>query len=358
MSYLAVCLAALAVAQPHAKLTYHTRLEGAARMPVIVSPDGRSILYFAEDVAEEDGENRPSFRYCLANIDGTKPKTLSSTLVDWDDYLNAVTHERIFSADGRRIAIAVTDNGHRLRAKDNPGRVVPAICDLAGNLEQIDCEKGSTGGFGFAGNDFVWLDTPGLNSGQGYQLKIIKEGKPKIINADKSVAAHGLRISPDGSRAVFFVSQHVLSSIVRMRQVNLATGEVTQSPEFRSQEATFDGRPQLFWDAAGEGVFCHVSIHPQSKWPFELTHYNFETGQGRVASPTRNIGASAVLDDDHVAMWHPDAGGCTVLRLSDRKEFALPDHNYILGGRGPRVVVADLERDAVYAAELTFVDEE
>ena len=34
------------------------------------------------------------------------------------------------------------------------------------------------------------------------------------------------------------------------------------------------------------------------------------------------------------------------------KLIALPDHNYILGGRGDRVVVADLERNAVYAALL------
>ncbi|MCA9269093.1 MAG: hypothetical protein KDA41_11510, partial [Planctomycetales bacterium] len=203
---------------------------------------------------------------------------------------------------------------------------------------------------------FVMLDTPGFNGGVGYQLKVIRGESVKTLDADLKRAAFCLRIAPDGGRAVFYLADHPQSSLVQLRFVDLRTGETQDSPVFRSQEATFDGRPQLFWDAAGEGVFCHVSRSMESKWPFELTRYDPTAKKGSLASQERNVGASCVLDQQHVAVWRPDGGGCSVVRWSDGFAYALPEYNYILGGRGRHVVVADLERDGVYAATLELVD--
>lgn len=348
---LLLCTAVLAAGQSQIHVTYQGKLADAARMPAVVSPDGRRLLYFAQEVMDEEGRRRTRFAYCLADADGSNPQKLFRTPVDWDDYLNALISNASFSADGRHIAVATTDNGRPLRVED-PGKVVPGICDLAGNVRLVKCSRGSTGGFGFAGDELVFLDTPGLNAGKGYQLKVLGDGRQRNVDADTTRAALCLRVAPDGEHAVFFTADEARSAQVRLRMVNLKTGQLVESPEFRSQQVTFDGRPQLFWDAAGEGVFCHVSTHQNSKWPFELTHYDLTTGEGFVVTPTRNVGASCVLDENHVAVWHPDGHGCSVVDVHQRKAIAMPQHNYLLGGRGRRVVVADLDRDAIYAAEI------
>ncbi len=346
-----------------AKLTYHHQLESAARMPVAVSPDGKRLLYFTRTRASGEREAKTGFTYMLADIDGGNPRALFETPVEWDDCLNTVMTDAVFSADGKRIAVATTDNGRLLRDGENPGRVVPAIVDLAvaekdpsTKPAMTKCELGSCGGFGFLGDDLLVLDSPGLISGQGYRLTLHAD-QSREIHADEKAAASALRISPNGSYAVFFISTHVASSIVQLRFVDLETGKVVDSPQFRSQNVTFDGRPQLFWDAEGQGVFCHVSTHARSKWPYELTHYRFADGKGEVVAPSRNIGASSTLGEGRIALWHPEAGGCSVLDLATRKLFRLPEHNYIIGGRGNRAVIADLERDAIYCATVDLADE-
>jgi WD40 repeat protein len=354
MPHLVLCLALVAVGQTQIRVTYLERLEKATRTPVVFSPDGTQILYISGELkSEADGRNRSLFSYCLANSDGTKQRKLFASPVDWDDYLNAVT-DSAFSDDGKSIAVATTDNGKTLRAED-PGKAVPGICDLDGNVRAIPCELGSTSGFAFAGNEFVYLDTPGLASGQGYKLKIIRNGKTETIESHQELAAMCLRISPDGSRAIFFTTAEIHSTEVQVRMVKLKTGEKLDSPKFHSQDATFDGRPQLFWDAYGEGFFCHVSTHQESKWPYELTHFDFRTGKGYVAAPTRNIGATCVLDTRHVAVWQPDGHGCSVVNVSNRDQYSMPENNYIIGGRDRRVVIADLERDAIYCADIELL---
>ena len=192
----------------------------------------------------------------------------------------------------------------------------------------------------------------------GLRVKAAQIGELSYaVYAPREAAASALRISPNGSYAVFFISTHVASSIVQLRFVDLETGKVVDSPQFRSQNVTFDGRPQLFWDAEGQGVFCHVSTHARSKWPYELTHYKFADGKGEVVAPSRNIGASSTLGEGRIALWHPEAGGCSVLDLATLKLFRLPEHNYIIGGRGNRAVIADLERDAIYCATVDLADE-
>ena len=47
-----------------------------------------------------------------------------------------------------------------------------------------------------------------------------------------------------------------------------------------------------------------------------------------------------------------ESDGCSVLDTVSGALARLPEYNYILGGRGNRVVVADLERNAVYAAAM------
>jgi hypothetical protein len=354
MSHIVLCLALIATGQSQIRVDYHERLENAMRMPVIFSPDGRQILYFTGELkGNRNGRSVSQFTYCLANNDGTKPRKLFETPADWDDYLNTVTSNS-FSADGKSIAVATTDNGQTLRVEE-PGKAVPAICDLDGKVRPIECELGSTSGFGFAGNDLVWLDTPGITSGQGYKLKVLRDGKPQVVDESKELAAMCLRISADGTRAMFFVAEQIHSSAMRVRMVNLKSGEKIESPQFNTQDATFDGRPQLFWDTTGEGFFCHVSTHQESKWPFELTHFDFATGKGFVAAPTRNVGASCVLDEKHVAVWQPDGHGCSVVDVTKREQYFMPENNYILGGHGRRVVVADLERDAIYCAEIELL---
>jgi len=353
-----------------AKLAYHGRLDDALKMPVMLAPDGEHFVYFARAMVDVDGEERLQHEYRLADIDGRNERALFQSPIEWDDCLNAVTTSAMFSTDGKRMAVATTDNGRAMRDRENPGRTVPAVLELSdagdsvtGEPKKIPCERGSCGGFGFVRNDLLVLDTPGLLSGEGYRLVLHgketlgeeNEGdEPRVIHSDEKLAASCLRISSSGDHAVFFVSRHVGSSIVRLRFVELSTGQIHDSPEFRSQNATFDGPPQLFWDTAGDGVYCHVSTQQRSKWPFELTHYNFRTGKGVVAAPMRNIGASCTLGEGLLALWHPDANGCSVLDVADGTLYRLPDHNYILGGRGRHVAVADLERGAVYAATITL----
>lgn len=323
-------------------------------MPVVVSPNGEQILYFSGDEKSDgDGRERTTYFYTLAKIDGSDQRRLFETPADWDDFLNSVTTS-VFSADGKSIAVATTDNGKSLRA-EMPGSAVPAICSLDGKAQSVDCELGSTSGFGFAGNDFVYLDTPGIIAGQGYKLKVLRDGKTQEIDSDKERVAMCLRISPDGARVMFYTTEHIHSTAMRVRLVDLKTGEKLDSPEFNTQDATFDGRPQLFWDATGEGFFCHVSTHQESKWPYELTHFHFATGKGFIASPTRNVGATCVLDDKHVAVWQPDGRGCSVVNVTNLEQYFMPENNYILGGRGRHVVVADLERDAIYCAEVDLL---
>ena len=105
----------------------------------------------------------------------------------------------------------------------------------------------------------------------------------------------------------------------------------------------------------GEGFFCHVSTHQQSKWPYELTHFDWRTSKGFVAAPTRNVGATCVLDARHVAVWQPDGHGCSVVNVENRDQYSMPENNYIIGGRERRVIVADLERDAVYCADIELL---
>lgn len=357
MNSIVLLLAAVTAGQPQARLQYHHRLDRAARMPAVVSPDGATLLYFARAKGEDEDERQAGWVYKLADVDGANQHALFETAVDWDDCLNALMSDAVFSADGQHVAVATTDNGRPLRDREDPGRAVPAICTLDGKAQTVPCELGSCGGFGFVGDDLLVLDTPGLISGTGYRLTLHRSGKPQVIQQDDRWAASCLRISPDGRHAVFFISPHVGSSIVHLRFVELAGGKTHDSPEFRSQNATFDGRPQLFWDDAGEGVYCHVSTQERSKWPFELTHYNFRTGKGFVASPERNIGASCTLGHGRIAVWRPEADGSAVLDVADKTLFHLPSNNYILGGRGRHVVIADLERDAVYPATLDLIAE-
>lgn len=353
MELLTCALLAVALSQAEGvKVTYQQRLDAAARLPAVFSPDGRRLLYFKQEPAEGEGRSSQQFVYCLANVDGSQPREIFRSPVDWDDYLNTVTSNSAFAADGRRIAVATTDNGRKLR-EENPGKVVPGIYQPGQKIVPVACELGSTGGFGFAGDDLVFLDTVGINSGVGYRLKINRGDRVEVIEKDDTqAAAFALRVSPDATRVVFYTSEQARSHLVKLRMVDLKTRRAVQSPQFRAEDVTFDGTPQLFWDAAGEGVFCHVSTNKDSKWPFELTHYRFDTEKGFVATPKRNIGASAVLDERHVSVWHPDARGCSVLRLPQRVLLSMPSQNYILGGRGNRVVVADLDRDAVYAAVI------
>lgn len=353
MNWLPLLLAAAVLGQTDVKLTYHNQLEGAQRMPAIFSPDGTTISYFSRSVTPtEEGEPQIKHVYNLADADGGNQRVLFESPVEWDDFLNAVTSDQMFSSDGKRFAVATTDNGQPMRAETNPGRPVPAIVTADGEVEIISCELGSCGGFGFVDNGLLVLDTPGLISGEGYQLRLHASGESKVIQSEEKLAATCLRISPNGRRAAFFISSHVGSAMVRLRSVDLATGQPTDSPEFRSHHATFDGRPQLFWDDDSRGVYCHVSTHEQSKWPYELTHYHFDDRKGVVASPQRNIGVSCNLGSGRLAMWHPESDGCSILDTRTEKMAQLPEYNYIVGGRGQRVVVADLERNAVYAATL------
>lgn len=334
------------------KIEFHERLDTTARMPVVFSADGQWLLFFKRSAKEEDGISQLTFTYCLAKADGSASRALYTTPVDWDDYLNIVLANNSFSADGKRIAVATTDSGRGLRG-ESPGQVVPGILSLDdGRVTKVACELGATSGFDFAGDDFVFLDTTGINSGQGYRLKILKGDKTILLDDSKDRTAGNLQVSPDGTRAAFFTSIHPRSEHLTLRVVDLQTGKTHDSPEFRSQDVTFDGRVQIFWDAASEGAFVHVCTDKESKWPFELTYYNFATGKGTIATPERNLGATCVLDKNYLVVWHPDVGGCSLLNIGKKTLLPLPDQNYILGGRGNRVVIADLDRDAVYAAEL------
>ena len=356
MSCLPLLIIAAGLGQTPVKLSYYEQLKDAQRMPVVFSPNDASMLYFTRTVDKSSGEAKLKHTYHVADIDGKNSRAVFESPIEWDDFLNAVTTDHAFSSDGKRIVVATTDNGKGMRDQENPGRAVPAIVSEDGKTEIIPCELGSCGGFGFMDGGLLVLDTPGLISGQGYQLRLHNEGGAKAIQSDEKVAASCLRISPDRRKAAFFVSKHIGSAIVRLRQVNLETGDVKDSPEFRTYNATFDGRPQLFWDDASEGVFCHVSTREQSKWPFELTHYRIDTQQGEVVSSQRNVGASCTLGSGRLAIWHPESDGCSVLDTRSGKSISLPNHNYILGGRGNRVVVADLERNAIYAAQINVTD--
>ena len=78
-------------------------LEGAAHMPVVVSPDESCLLYF-----KRVGEgNASKYVYCLAGSDGSSQRELFATPVDWDDMLNSVTSANAFSADGRKVVVAM-----------------------------------------------------------------------------------------------------------------------------------------------------------------------------------------------------------------------------------------------------------
>jgi hypothetical protein len=354
MHAILLIVAALAADEPQVKIHYHEKLNAAIRMPAVVSPDGQQLLYFSQERDEDEDEPRASYAYNLAQIDGSQSRTLYRTPVNWDGYLNALTSDHLFSADGQRVLVATTSSGQPLVGTDSElGEVLPAFCTADGKIETIKTELGSTTGFAFAGESVVFLDAPMPGRDVGYRLVVLHKGKRQTIDKSDAGVAFCLRVSPDNRRAMFFVGDRWANTdAVRVRVVDLRSGEPLDTPAFQSQDATFEGRPQLYWDAASEGMLCHVSTHPESKWPFELTHYSFKANKGVVATNSRNVGAACVLDENHVAVWLAEGSGCAVLRLADRKLLPLPDENFILGGRGRRVVVADLERDAIYAAEI------
>ena len=359
MPYFALLLSTALLGQGHAKLEYHQRLDHAVHMPVAVSPDGKKLLYFTRKTTATDMEldsEEAECVYTLADIDGANQRILFESPVE-EMFLNSLVTDRSFSADGKEIVVATTDNGQSLTNQQDGGQLLPLVISQDGKNQRIKCELGSCGGFGFLKQGLLVLDTPGLLGGVGYRLSLHKDGEVQRIQSDDKVAASCLRISPDGAKAAFFISSHVASGVVRLRCVDLSSGKAIDSPEFRSHSATFAGRPQLFWDDTSEGVYCHVSTHPQSSWPNEATHYNFDQQAGSVIPARRESHLSCTLGDGLVGFWDLDGDTSSVWDSKTKTFYQLPEGNYVLGGRGDRMVVADDERQAVYATSVKLTAE-
>jgi hypothetical protein len=344
-----ILLAALLLAQAEVTLTYREKLEGASRMPVAYSPDGKSFVYFKQ--YQEDGATK--FVYMAAQSDGSRPRQLHATPVDSDDFLSSLTAPGMIAADGR-VVVLTTHNGRGLRS-DDPGKIRPALIDAEGKLARIDCELGWCGGAGFAGDRLVWLDTGDFRGGDaGYKLKMLTQGGSEVLAAGENDVGVVLRVSPDGTQAAFFVADRAKAGQVALRVVDLKSRRLASSPAFRTDDVTFDGLPVFFWDAAGKSLFCHVCTNQEARRPFELTRFDVAAARGSAVTRRENVGLVAVLDDDYAAAWLADGSGCTLVRFRDQKLFPLPTNGYILGGKGGHVVVADLDRNGVFAAELNL----
>jgi hypothetical protein len=177
----------------------------------------------------------------------------------------------------------------------------------------------------------------------------------EVIHEDKGVGAAILRASPDGSKVAFLVldttNQRARGEFV-LRVVDLKTKRAVNSEKFRSDDVTFDGPPLFYWDAEGKGLFYHQCPDQGGKKPCALMYFDVGKKKADRVLAEDNVAVLAILDKGHAAVLMLDRQRCGILRLSDRKVFPLPEGQFVFGGLGTRVVVADRKTRAVYCAEL------
>jgi hypothetical protein len=337
-------LSIAALVQTEVTLELHRSLEGAAQMPVVISPDGASILYFKRI---DDGQ-QTRFVYCLADARGENQRELYATPVDWADPLLALLGASPFSTDGR-VAVATTLGGQGVRG-EQPDKLRAGVIERDGRLTKIACELDQCTGFDFAGDRLVFIDSNSDRDAPRYQVKIVEKDAVRVL-ASGDRMGWSLRVSSDGRRAAWWSLDEPARSRASIRVVDLESGKTAASPTFRTESATFSGLPRFLWDAAGETLFAHVSLTEDGPRPFQLTRYNPFIPQGERAAPD-NLAAVAMLDEGHLAVWKSDRRSSAALRVSDQRLFDLPAGLLVLGGRGAATVVWDVRANQATAATL------
>jgi len=327
--------------QDEVKVTPKEKLEGAAAMPAVVSPDGKSILYFRQADRK--------FVYVLADADGKGARDLYASGVDWDDILNGTTGASTFSADGTRVAVLGTKDDQAHRKEKDPLRAL--ACGLDGKAVKIDAD-GDALAVAFAGDRVIFIDSkmPEMEGeSPGYKLKAW-DGKATAVVLDVARdGAFSLTASPDGARAAFITMG---ADGMRVRVVDLKSGAAADSEAFRSDDVTFDGAPVIYWDAAGKGVYAH-RCPVRGKKPFSLVRFDPEKALETLLED-KNVAVTAALDAEHLAVVLVDEKRGGVLRLADRKIFRLPENQWVLGGRGRRVVLYDQKAREARVAEIAW----
>jgi len=333
-------LAALATASI-VEVQLHGKLPEDAQWPVI-SADEKQLLYLRSNQDDEAV-------YVVAAADGTLPRELYTTKVDWFGLLTNLASPQMFAADGR-IAVSARPPPHPKLGNDLRGL---AVIHPSGKLQHIACEYGSCLGYGFAGDRLVYIDCSGFRASLSRSKLKLADGKTtRVLFEDDAKLAFCLRISPDGRRAAFFTLEDRHNTLMKLHAVDLHTGKRVTTPQFHSEDANLKSLPEFFWDAGSRGLFCHVSTDVQGSRPFELTYFDLETRRGKLVTKAQNYGLAAVLDADHLALWTPDHRRSVIHRLRDGKQFKLRNQLRIRCGQGTRVVVEDLTDDSLRAATI------
>lgn len=340
-------------APPHGtvKLTVVGTLSAKRIMPVVYAYDGRCLLYFTE-------LKGGLFDYWQADADGADPRRIFRIPVasdSWDDYLNPMTGPSFSSKDGR-VAVLTTRNNQPEDRDQNRMRV--GVLHADGQLTKIDSELGQITGFGFAGDELIYLDSgghPGTN-GKGYKLKAWDGKETRTLLHSENGLAMVLHVSPTNQHAAFFeISQPELK--FRLRVVDLKKKQTSDSDWFLSSDFTFDGAPIFHWSANGKDLF-----YPQysadsadsaegikrGEDAFSLMRFDPQTRTSHKLPGADNTAVVAVLDEDHLAVQNG------ILRISDGKLFAL--RGRALGGHAHYIAYVNYETFKLEIARFELIE--
>lgn len=341
-STLLMCLLSLQ-AQPaqdkEVKLTPREKLADATLMPVVFSPDGKSVLYFKR--------TKKKFIYALADLNGKPVRDLFESPVDWKDLHNGVAAPYLFSGDGKRVAVLTTKEDKSFRTDHDSLRA--AICDLEGKVTKIDADYDCIS-CAFAGDLLLFLDEllP-TDRAEGYRLRAWNGEDARTVNSSNDEMAVVLRPSPDASRVAFYILDG--KGRGKLRVVDLKSREAVDSELFPCQDVTFDGPPLFYWDAEGKGIFHHRTPDGGGKTPFSLAYFDLTKRKIETIFENQDVGAVAVLDKDYLGVMQMKRNRGGVLRLSDRAVFSLPEGQHVVGGAGRRLAVLDMKTGEIRLAE-------
>ena len=305
--------------------------------PILVSPDGKSLLYAFR---VKEGEKSYS-TYVRCDADGKNPVELANSGLAWDDMWAGIMDPAQFSSDSTRVLVGLTKDEASFRG----GAALRAfVLDPEGKRTAVPGSRGTTMGFGFVRKDQVLtLDTGHLRkgTGKGYSLQLWDGKAQTTLLSSEDERALVLRISPDRKRAAFLKigarGQLGLTVVV----YDLGTKKTHTSPPFRSDDVTYDGPPLICWDGASRGVFFHWV---RSKRDFDLCRFDPQTG--KIEALAHNLGVMAVLDEDRLAVLQGRKSS-GVYSLSKRTLTTFAEVPYLVGGRGDRVITLGKDKPGV-----------
>jgi len=301
------------------------------------SPEGERLLCL------RNGEQR---RYELWLREGGEERRLCTLPFRGEGALPGYLGPRIWSADGRKVAVFAENKVH------------VAWLDLeSGETHLVKTVVGDTYNPGFHPTRplLFYANAPRWRRSLGASVYShdLEKDEEREIWTDVGAAIRGLRVSPDGKRAAFFLLRagtKIKGDNARLASLDLETGALTEGPPADVEDFFVNDAPHFYWLDAERLIHYRTEGH---RFPVALQTWDVVSDERATVLPADRWVIAAKLDSDRLVVRNRQMGAAAVLKVSTKQLMLYGKKNVLVARSGLRAVFFDFEERQAKLYDLT-----